>query len=112
MKTTQICWTCKNATNRVNCVWVETLDKEQAKQKQGCIFKGKYLVQCNCYNKDEDTFKYLYLRDKAQLLGITLRTYQRTKAKIKKLNLGISVEEYYKIKREKKKKRHLCWYVF
>ena len=93
----QICWTCTHACNRIECVWVETLDKEVATKKQGCMFNDKgYMIKCNNYEK-EQLDRFIPIKLKALALGISTKKYFRYLQEIKEFKLNISPEELHKL---------------
>lgn len=82
-----------------NCVWVETLNKEIAEKKQGCVFDAEgYITSCNKYEKEPQ--ENLTIKLKALALGVSYRKYQRLQNEISKYNLQMTPEELHKLNLE------------
>lgn len=93
----QKCWTCKHASNRDSCIWVASLKTTP----NGCIKDNQgYIVFCPQYEHD---LKIYNKQDEIHSLGLNRNSYRSLKARIKKLNLNISVKDYIeKINKETK----------
>ena len=96
----QLCWTCKNACNFCECVWVETLDLTKCDSLEFKFDEEGFIKNCKKYVK-EKPFAY-FIKEKASKLGVTPQFYTKLLKEIKKYNLGITHEVLYKLKLEEK----------
>lgn len=98
----QLCWSCKYACDRDECIWVKTLKKHYEGTK---IDSDGYIIECPHYEKDGFCYNN---KDRAEKLGISLSKYNMVKGMIAQRNLNMSVGaylEYQKRRREEIQER-------
>ena len=84
----QLCWTCKYACDKDDCIWVRTLKKRYKGTK---LDEDGYITYCPKYVHDEFCYSIQELCDK---LGITKSRYNMLKRFILLQGFNMSVEEY------------------
>lgn len=100
----QKCWTCTHSCSMFECVWVETLNKDKATKKQGCVFDSEgFIVSCNKYEKEQQQNQTMKL--KALALGVSYKKYLDLQKEITKFGLNITPEQLYKMQMELKEER-------
>ena len=100
----QKCWTCTHSCSMYECIWVETLNKEKAIKKQGCVFDNEgFIISCNKYKKEQQQNYTKKL--KALALGINYKKYLNLEKEIIKFGLKTTPEELYKMQTELKEEK-------
>ncbi len=95
----QKCWTCTHSCNKYDCVWVETLNKEEAQKKQGCVFDEEgFITSCDKFEKEN--YQIMSIKLKALALGVSYRKYKQLQNEIERFGLNITPEELHKTNME------------